>query len=81
MSDGEADLRFFLFVGAPFILFMGFGFVHFLLWLKNGRFAFGAFLTQAGLTWVAFLFLSPVILGAWTWFGFVKAVGSGCVNC
>jgi hypothetical protein len=74
----------YLFVGAPFILFMGFGFVHLLMWLKSGRFAFGAFMTQVGLTWVAVLVTSPMIPAVRTLFGFVKAVGSvgsGCVNC
>jgi hypothetical protein len=75
---------FYLFVGAPFILFMGFGFVHLLKWLKSGRFEFDAFMTQVGLTWVAVLFTSPMIPGVRALFDFVKAVGSvgsGCVNC
>lgn len=86
MRGNDADVAAFLVFGAPIIAFMAswviaFGFAYFLLWLKGGDFAFGAFMIRAVVTWVVLLIASPAILGAWAWFAFVAAVGSGCVNC
>jgi hypothetical protein len=75
-----------VYIGGPFILFMASWFVafaiaYYLLWLKGGHFVFRSFLIRAVVAWIVLLLASPVILGAWAWIEFAKAVGGGCVNC